>query len=353
MHPILAHPRRLAAYLAAWLPVAAVLTGLLARPGAMPPGPAAALAVPLTVLYAFLGLAAWYPARGMPLERARAAAIAATHGAGALVTSAVWVLAGAGLARLLSSISAWTDMAALYARELLPLFAAGVLLYLLCVALQYLFLSFEAARQAERREAELRNLAREAELAALKARVQPHFLFNSLNAIAALVSRDPQQAREMCVALSDFLRSSLAVGERSNVTLAEEMNLARRYLDVERVRFGDRLRVAEDLDPDAEECRIPPLLLQPLVENAVLHGISTLVEGGVIRLETARSARRLRILVENPYDPQTPARSPGGLGEKLVRERIAAVYGQEALFASRSVDGRHVAVLSIPVGEAM
>jgi two-component system sensor histidine kinase AlgZ len=353
MHPILAHRRRLGFYLLAWLPVAAVLTALLARPGAMPAGPAAALAVPLTLLYAFLGLAAWYPARGMPLERGRAAAIAATHGAGALLTSAVWVAAGAGLARLLAAASGWNDLPALYARELLALFAAGVLLYLLCVALQYLFLSFEAVREAERREAELTTLAREAELAALKARVQPHFLFNSLNAIAALVSRDPPQAREMCVALSDFLRSSLAVGERSNVTLAEEMDLARRYLDVERVRFGDRLRVDEDLDPDAEDCRVPPLLLQPLVENAVVHGISTLMAGGVIRLETARSARRLRILVENPYDPQSPARPRGGMGEKLVRDRLAAVYGREALFASRSVDGRHLAVLSIPVGEAM
>jgi LytS/YehU family sensor histidine kinase len=175
-----------------------------------------------------------------------------------------------------------------------------------------------------------------------------------LNAIASLVDRAPAQAREMCIALSEFLRSSLAVGERSSVSVAEEVDLARRYLDVEKVRFGDRLRVEEDLDPDAETCRLPPLLLQPLVENAVLHGISTLVPGGVIRVETARSARRVRILVENPYDPAAaPARPRGGFGLKLVRERLSAAYGDEALFASRSVGGRHVAVLSIPVGESM
>ena len=96
---------------------------------------------------------------------------------------------------------------------------------------------------------------------------------------------------------------------------------------------------------------MPPLLLQPLVENAVLHGISTLVDGGIVRLETARSARRLRILVENPYDPQSPARPRSGLGLRLVRERLAAAYGDEALFADRSVDGRHVAVISLPVRE--
>src|SRR5262249_24196101 len=351
MHPILAHRRRLGAYLTAWLPVAAVLTGLLARPGAMPPGPAAALALPLTVLYAFLGLAAWYPARAMPLPRGRAGALAPTHGAGALGSPRRRRLAGgagAGIARLVAALTPWTDLPDLYTRELLPLFAAGILLYLLCVALQYLFLSFEAAREAERREGELKSLAREAELAALKARVQPHFRFTRCTAVASPVDRAPAQSREMCIALSEFLRSSLAVGERSSVSVAEEVDLARRYLDVEKVRFGDRLRVEEDLDPDAETCRLPPLLLQPLVENAVLHGISPLVPGGVIRVETARSARRVRILVENPYDPAAaPAWPRGGFGLKLVRERLSAAYGDEALFASRSVGGRHVAVLSI------
>lgn len=349
MHPILAHRGRLGAYLAAWLPIAAVLTALMARPGAMPLPAAATLALPLAVLFAFLGLAAWYPARGMPLARGRALAIVATHGSGALVTSALWVLLGAGLARLVAQASSWSELPALYAREAAPLFASGVLLYLLCVALQYLFLSFEAAREAERREQQLKTLAREAELAALKARVQPHFLFNSLNAIAALVGRDPAQAREMCVALSEFLRASLALGERETVSVAEEMALARCYLEVERVRFGERLKVEEELDPEGNVCRVPPLLLQPLVENAVLHGISTLVNGGVVRLETCRSARRLRILIENPYDPDSPARPRGGLGIPLVRERLAAAYGGQALFASRSVDGRHFAVLSLPV----
>jgi LytS/YehU family sensor histidine kinase len=97
---------------------------------------------------------------------------------------------------------------------------------------------------------------------------------------------------------------------------------------------------------------VPPLLLQPVVENAVLHGISTLLEGGIVRVETCRSARRFRILVENPYDPHSPPRPRGGMGVQLVRDRLAAAYGGAALFASRSVDGRHVAVLSIPVGDS-
>jgi LytS/YehU family sensor histidine kinase len=237
-----------------------------------------------------------------------------------------------------------------YGAQVLPLFAVGVLLYLLSVALHYVLLSFEAAREAERREAQLSLLAREAQLKALKAQVQPHFLFNCLNSISALAGSDPPRAREMCVKLGDFLRQSLAVGEKASIPVAEEMSLARSYLEVERVRFGDRLLVEEEINPSGKDCLVPPLLLQPLVENAVVHGISTLAGGGAVRLEASRSGNRLRIVIENPYDPESPDRRPhGGLGLKIVRDRLAALYGREALFAARRLEDRHLAIISIPV----
>jgi LytS/YehU family sensor histidine kinase len=111
--------------------------------------------------------------------------------------------------------------------------------------------------------------ARDAELKALKAQINPHFLFNSLNSISALAGIDAARAREMCVRLSDFLRSSLSVGEREAVPLSEELALAHNYLGVEQVRFGGRLRVEQQIAPECESALVPPLLLQPLVENAV------------------------------------------------------------------------------------
>ena len=348
MHPILARKGRLAAYLAAWLPVAAVLTALLSRPGSLSVGEAASLALPLTLVYAFLGLSVWYTCRGLPLLPGRAVRLAATHGAAALLTTAVWVALGAGLSRLLALLPRLETLPTLYAREVPSLFAAGTLLYLVCVGLHYVLLSFEAARDAERREAGLRLLAREAELAALKARIQPHFLFNSLNSISALVGQDPARAREMCVSLSDFLRRSLALGERGSIPVSEEIALARSYLAVEGVRFGNRLAFEQEIDPAGEPCLVPPLLLQPLVENAIVHGIATLVEGGVVRLEARRAGHRLRILVENPFDPDAPPRPRGGLGLALVRKRLVAAYGDDAIFAAKRLPGRHLAVISIP-----
>ena len=350
MHPILARKGRLVPYLAAWLPVGAVLTALLARPSAYSIVQAAALSLPLAVVFAFLGLSAWYPCRSLPLTRARAAIIAVSHGTAALLTSAAWVLIGAGIVRLLDLLPPLAGMTDGYSAQALPLFAVGVLLYLLSVALHYVLLSFEATREAERREARQSLLAREAQLRALKSQVQPHFLFNCLNSISSLAMSDPSRAREMCVKLASFLRQSLAVGERASIPVGEEMSLAKSYLEVEQVRFGPRLSFEEEVEPSGKDCLVPPLLLQPLVENAVVHGISTLADGGAVRLEASRTGNRLRIVIENPYDPEAPARRPqGGLGQKIVRDRLEALYGPDAIFAARRLEDRHLAIISIPV----
>lgn len=350
MHPILARKGRLLPYLAASIPLGAVLTALLARPAGYSIAEAAALSFPLALVFAFLGLSAWYPCRSLPLSRARALVLAASHGTTALLTSAAWVLLGAGIARLLDLVPEFTGMSDGYGAQILPLLAVGILLYLLSVALHYVLLSFEAAREAERREARQSLLAREAQLRALKSQVQPHFLFNCLNSISALAASDPVRAREMCVKLASFLRQSLAVGERASIPVGEEMSLAKSYLEVEQVRFGKKLSVEEEVEPSGKDCLVPPLLLQPLVENAVVHGISTLAEGGAVRLEASRTGNRLRIVIENPYDPEAPARRPkGGLGQKIVRDRLEALYGGDAIFAARRLEDRHLAVISIPV----
>ena len=348
MHPILAEKRRLAAYLAAWIPLALILAALLARPGGFSPLEAGAIAVPMALAFAFLGLSAWYPCKSAPLARATLLRLTATHAAAALITSAVWVFLGAAIVRVLSLLPALSSLPRRYAPQVASLFAAGVLLYLLSVALHYVLLSFEAAREAERREAEQALASREAQLTALKAQIQPHFLFNSLNSISALVGSDPPRAREMCVGLADFLRKTLAVGERPAIRISEEISLARSYLDVERIRFGRRLTVEEEIDPEGAQCLVPPLLLQPLMENAIIHGVSTSVEGGVVRLEACRTGHRLRIVIENSFDPDSPAQRRGGLGLKIVREQLAAFYGSEAFFAAKRLERRHLAVISIP-----
>ncbi len=151
-------------------------------------------------------------------------------------------------------------------------FVFGVGAYLISAVVHYLFLAFQASHAAERRALEAQVTAREAELRALRAQLNPHFLFNSLNSINSLIGGDPEGARRMCEGLGDFLRRTLNLGTREAVPLSEELALVDRYLAIEQVRFGARLAVERSIEPGAESCRVPPLLLQPLVENAAPCG---------------------------------------------------------------------------------
>jgi LytS/YehU family sensor histidine kinase len=224
----------------------------------------------------------------------------------------------------------------------------GVLLYLLSVGLGYAALAAEASREAERREAEARTLAREAELQSLRFQLNPHFLFNSLHSISALATVDGAQARVMCIRLADFLRRSLGLGSQETIALREELELARNYLEVEQVRFGSRLRVETEIEESCTGCGVPALLLQPLVENAVKHGIAGLLEGGSIRLNARRSGGDVLITIENEFDPEAPSRRSMGMGLEHVRRRLQVRFAGEASFDARATGGVYLVSLRFP-----
>ena len=340
MHPILASRRRLLAYLLAWIPILALL--VLVTGGASWRQAVGVLA-PASLVYAFICLSPWYLCRTRPLRLSSLSYLLLTWSAAAVVVSSIF----AG--------SAWLAAYLLErpAPQLAPLFGMGVLLYLLSAGLHYAALAVEASHAAERRAAEARTLAREAELQALRAQINPHFLFNSLHSIAALATIDGARAREMCVRLSGFLRGTLALAGRESIPLREELALARGYLHVEQVRFGPRLRVEEEIEPLCEDCAVPALLLQPLVENAVKHGIAGLVEGGSIRLAAHRSGASVSITVENAFDPETPAPHNMGMGLAHVRRRLQVRYGEEASFTAGPADGVYRVVLRLPCESPM
>lgn len=352
MHPILAEKRRLAGYLAAWLLLGGVLAALT-EPRGEAWIAAFALTLPLALAYAFVCLAAWYPSRANPPHRTGVSRLAALHGAAAAAATGLWLAAGWGWGNLLARFEATAGAAAQFRGNLLLFTAFGFLLYLLAVALHILFLAFAESRAAEARALELKVLAREAELAALRAQIDPHFLFNSLNSISALCGSDPGGAREMSLALADFLRASLKASRRETIPLAEELALSAAYLAVEKIRFGPRLTVAEEVDPEAGALPVPPLLLQPLVENAVRHGVARLVDGGTVTLEARLGGERLRLAVDNPRDPSEPRRRQGeGIGLANVRRRLRLLYGGAARMSIGEEGERFRVELELPVAGA-
>jgi hypothetical protein len=296
MHPILARPLRLAVYIAIWIPLGVLLAALLALQGALGTLDAVLVGVPLAIAYGFLSLSAWYVTGGSPVDRLAAGRVAASAVLSSFLSSAIWLLLARGWMGLVLSLSQGRDATGSFRVAAPTLFGFGFLLYLLAMAVSYLAAAFAVSRDAERRGLELQVLAREAELRALRAQLDPHFLFNSLQSISALTTADPQAARRMCLLLADFLRETLALGARARIPLASELALATRFLAVEQVRFGDRLRVDVQSAPDADACLVPPLLLQPLVENAVTHGI-------------AHSARRRHPLDPRGASPHEPRRA--------------------------------------------
>jgi LytS/YehU family sensor histidine kinase len=247
-----------------------------------------------------------------------------------VVSGFMWLAAGYGYAIALDRAGVFPGLTAKQASAAPLLLGLGVALYLLAAALHYMIVAFEASRAAERRALEFEIASREAELRALRAQIHPHFLFNSLNSINALIASRPEEARQLCVRLADFLRRSLTLGSREAIALAEELDLAEQLLAIERVRFGERLSHAVVADERARACPVPPLLLQPLVENAVTHGIAQMLDGGEIRIEAERLGDVLRIVVQNPRDPDAPGRKGTGIGLANVRRRLATLHGDTA-----------------------
>ncbi len=348
MHPLLARPASFAVYLLAWVPLTAILGALLVLAGGLTPIEAAVVSPLLTGVYAFVCLSSWYLCVAFPIRTSRLLPLAVTLTVASIVAASLWVLWGATLGGLLALAPPFVGLPEALRRATPVVLLVGVLLYLLAVALHYLLAASREAMEREDREAELKSLAREAELQALKERLNPHFLFNALNSIGSLAATRPEEARHMCALLSDFLRTTLGLSGKAEIPLSEEIALARRYLAVERVRFGDRLGVAEDLDPAAADTLVPPLLLQPLVENAVKHGIAGRLDGGTLTLVTKRFGDRVSIVVENPTGADAPRPAGTGLGLANVARRVAASWGDSGRFLARRVDSTFRAEIELP-----
>lgn len=344
MHPILKDPRIRSGYFTGWVPIGVMLAVTLKSSSQLTWLEVGSIALPITTAIALLSLTAWFVCRSFDIKTTPDWKLAVIFLLAAMCASTlvmefaqltVWVFGH------------WLTGLAVRFRPGVPVLAGMLsLAYLLAVTLHYMLLAFESSQKAE-------ILSREAELKALKAQVNPHFLFNSLNSISALTTIDPAKARQMCIALSDFLRSSMRLGERASIPLSEELALTKSYLEVERVRFGQKLRIRQQLGDDCAACDVPPLLVQPLIENAIKHGIATLADGGEIALTGERRQDLLRVTVENPFDPDAPPAQKTGFGLVGVRNRIKARYGSAGKLEIEVEPARYRVVLSLPWAEKL
>ena len=348
MHPLLAERRRLFAYLAAWELLAVLLALLLVVIGGFSWPEALAMALPLDALYSFICLGAFWVCRAAPLQRTGLVRLVGTQLAASVLCAWFYLMASWAWAAVLERSGLFGEMVDRPGSIAALLFARAAGLYFLAAALHYLIAAFETSRQAETEALRFQVLSREAELRALRAQIHPHFLFNSLNSINALVTAQPEEARRLCLLLGDFLRRSLTLGSRDRVTFAEELALAEDLLAIEKVRFGSRLRFESRVEEGARSWPVPPLVLQPLVENAVTHGIAQCLDGGTVVLEARTEGEHLRVAIENPVDADGPRRKGTGIGLANVRRRLDALYGRAAVMRHEARGDTFRVELQIP-----
>jgi len=204
-------------------------------------------------------------------------------------------------------------------------------------------------KEQEERKKDAEKLAREAELFKLRQQLQPHFLFNSLNSINALIGSRPQEARKMVQQLSDFLRGTIKKDETQWVNLKEELEYLQLYLDIEKVRFGNRLATAIDIEEITHSLKLPALLLQPIVENAIKFGLYDTIGETVIEISATKEENQLVIKVKNPFDPETSSPKQGtGFGLNSVQRRLYLLFARNDLVTTEAKDNIFITIVRIP-----
>lgn len=235
---------------------------------------------------------------------------------------------------------------------MLRTFDYGIHLYWLIVIVYFAAAYYTRFREKETEEAKLRAQLTQAQLDALKMQVQPHFLFNTLNAISVLVTRNPDTARKMILQLSDLLRYTLEQGKTHEISLRDELEFLNRYLDIERMRFEDRLTIRQNIQPDTLDAFVPNMILQPLVENALKHGLASRPGPARLEIDTVREDDRLSIRIADNGEgfPAAGESQPKeGIGIANTRARLQQLYRDKQSFTMTNENGSGVAVtLTIP-----
>src|SRR4030043_432879 len=224
----------------------------------------------------------------------------------------------------------------------------GVFIYGLIILTYYLFMSLTNLSEKNAREAKLESLVKETELKMLRSQINPHFLFNSLNSVSSLTVTDPEKARDMVVKLSEFMRYALSKKDEQPVSLRSELENLRLYFDIVKVRFGDRLTTEENIDEKCLDIKMPVMLLQPLYENAIKHGVYESTE--CVRITTRLSLidGYMEITISNNYDPAPHLRKGTGTGLMNVSRRLELFYGNKASIKTTREKGIYTVSLYIP-----
>ncbi|HVN58359.1 MAG TPA: histidine kinase [Bacteroidales bacterium] len=298
------------------------------------------------LFYSGLALALWYPLSYFNRSVARITVLISNLLIIGAICVVVWVLVTKYLAsQIMPSFTGFDD----YWDKTFPYrVGTGGFLYGLVILTYYLIESTLRLAEKKAQEAKLESLVKETELKMLRSQINPHFLFNSLNSVSSLTVTDPDKARTMVIKLSEFMRYALSRKDEKPVTLQSELNNLRLYLDIEMVRFGDRLTVDEQVDPACLNALLPVMILQPLYENAIKHGVYESTRKVSIRTTVRYSEGFVEISIFNTFDPEATPPKGTGTGLSNVTRRLELLYGTKALLKTEKSEDSFTVRIFIP-----
>ena len=298
------------------------------------------------LIYSGIGLSLWYPFRFFNSGETRTTALISNLVASGVLSITLWVVITKFI--MTTVLPEQNNYEAYWAATFPYRVGSGVFIYGLIILTYYLFESLRNLSEKNTKEARLESLVKETELKMLRSQINPHFLFNSLNSISSLTITDPEKARDMVVKLSEFMRYALSRKDEQPVSLQNELENLRLYLDIEKVRFGDKLTTEEIIDSNCFDLKIPVMLLQPLYENAVKHGVYESTESVRIITQAKIINGYLEITISNNYDPAPSLKKGTGTGLLNVTRRLELFYGNKASMRTSKENGIYTVNLYIP-----
>lgn len=298
------------------------------------------------VIYSGIGLSLWFPFKYFNTGEIRTTALISNLVASGAISITLWVLITKFI--MTTVLPEQNNYQAYWAATFPYRVGSGVFIYGLIILTYYLFESLSNLSEKKAKEAQLESLVKETELKMLRSQINPHFLFNSLNSISSLTITDPEKARDMVVKLSEFMRYALSRKDEQPVSLLNELENLRLYLDIEKVRFGDKLTTEEIIDSNCLDLKIPVMLLQPIYENAVKHGVYESTESVQIKTVARLIDGYFEIIISNNYDPAPSLKKGTGTGLLNVSRRLELFYGNKASLKTLKENGIYTVNIYIP-----
>ena len=343
-------------YCLLWAAVAAVHFFLLSSLYRLPWVPALLDSLVFNILFAVIGLGIRYAAPFLDLKQRLWYELLTQHFTGIVLSILIWIT----LSNYLLQLFFPNDNIYLSFLNTTRSFriVIGVFYYTLLNSLFYLMDIYNELQQKLQREAQLSAQLKEAELTMLRSQIRPHFLFNSLNSISALTMSNPARAQEMIIKLSEFMRYSLNFPGEAMSSLEKELSHVTLFLDIEKVRFGDKLFIIYNINPDCFKHPVPAMILQPIIENAVKHGIYESITDTGITINAHHvpppygapheAQPELSINITNDFDPEASPRKGTGTGLRNVEKRLETVYNRHNLMKTRILNNTYTVELIIP-----